>query len=243
MLIYFCTQEIQYFELDAMRIYKLTNPQKILGTAALAVAAGVSFLISFHSSDVGVPAAVTEKTIVTREVELQVVGDSLPALAQQASPAPVAETPKPEVAVAAVPVVSSWKMGDVKSATPKIILNEKISAYAIVELEQHPASYPAVGEQIELPMLNGQKVVANIESVTKFPNGDYSWSGHLVGHGTDFPIVMTYGEHSIFATITTPEGSYSMESLDGLGWLYKNPAEVELSNPGYKDFLEVNAIQ
>jgi hypothetical protein len=34
-----------------------------------------------------------------------------------------------------------------------------------------------------------------------------------------------------------------MESLDGLGWLYKNPAEVELSNPGYKDFLEVNAIQ
>ena len=54
---------------------------------------------------------------------------------------------------------------------------------------------------------------------------------------------MTYGERSIFATITTPDGSYTMESLDGLGWLYKNPAEVELFNTDSKDFVEVNDIQ
>jgi hypothetical protein len=81
--------------------------------------------------------------------------------------------------------------------------------------------------------------VADVQSTTTNPNGDYTWSGHLQGHGTDYPVVMTYGEHSIFATITTPEGSYTMESIDGLGWLYKNPAEVELSNPGAKDFLDV----
>ena len=122
----------------------------------------------------------------------------------------------------------------------KITLSEKISNYAIVQLEQHPAQFPAVGEQIQLPMLNGQSVMADVQSTTTNPNGDYTWTGHLQGYGTDYPVVMTYGEHSIFATITTPEGSYTMESIDGLGWLYKNPAEIELSNPGAKDFLEVN---
>jgi hypothetical protein len=134
-------------------------------------------------------------------------------------------------------------MGGVKAAIPKIPLSEKISVYAIVELEQHPANFPAEGQQILLPMLNGEKVIANVQSVTTNPNGDYSWAGHLDGYGTDYPIVMTYGEHSIFATITTPDGSYSMESLNGLGWLYKNPAEVELSTSGAKDYVEVNAIQ
>jgi hypothetical protein len=132
-------------------------------------------------------------------------------------------------------------MADVKAAVPKITLSERISDYAIVALEQHPARFPAAGEQIQLPMLNGKQVLVNVESSTANPNGDYTWSGHLDGFGSDYPVVMTYGEHSIFATITTPEGSYTMESLDGSGWLYKNPAEVELSTPGAKDFLEIDS--
>lgn len=229
-----------------MKVYKLTNPQKIIGAAALAVTAGVSFLLALPASDLATSIPVSENKIVTREVQLQVPVNTMS----------TTETAKAEIAplhtqtaVAAVksatqtPATSSWQMGDIKTQTPKITLSEKISAYAIVELEQHPASFPAVGEQIQLPMLNGQKVVANIQSIATSPNGDYTWAGHLDGYGDEYPIVMTYGEHSIFATITTPEGSYTMESLDGLGWLYKNPAEVELSNPGAKDFLEVNAIQ
>jgi hypothetical protein len=231
-----------------MRIYKLTNPQKIIGVAALAVTAGVSFLLTLQTSDLASSAAESETKIVTREVKLQIPMNSISTVEfakTETVPAhvnvqAVAAAPKP---AAQLPAVSSWQMGDIKTQTPKITLSEKISAYAIVELEQHPATFPAVGEQIQLPMLNGQKVIASVQSITTSPNGDYTWSGHLEGYGDDYPVVMTYGEHSIFATITTPEGSYTMESLDGLGWLYKNPAEIELSNPGAKDFLEVNAIQ
>jgi hypothetical protein len=229
-----------------MKIYKLTNPQKILGAAALAVTAGVSFLLAMQTSDLASSVPESETKIVTREVKLQVPMNNVNTVEfANAETAPVhvqtaAAVPKP---VAQIPATSSWQMGDIKTLTPKITLSERISAYAIVELEQHPAVFPAVGEQIQLPMLNGQKVIANVQSITTSPNGDYTWAGHLDGYGDDYPVVMTYGEHSIFATITTPEGSYTMESLDGLGWLYKNPAEIELSNPGAKDFLEINAIQ
>lgn len=231
-----------------MRIHKLTNPQKLLGAAALAVTAGVSFLMTVQTSDLSPSGSAIESKTVKPELPPQV--SEMTANTTEFSKAEIVPVPAAVKTAATktasgvqMPAASSWHMGDVKSSTPKIILSERISAYAIVELEQHPAAFPVVGEQIQLPMLNGQKIIANIQSVTTSPNGDYTWAGHLDGYGDDYPVVMTYGEHSIFATITTPDGSYTMESLDGLGWLYKNPAEIELSNPGAKDFLEVNEIQ
>jgi hypothetical protein len=138
-----------------------------------------------------------------------------------------------------VTIQPSWRLGSAQTPPPAIVLNEKIIGYEVVEVDVHPEHYPQAGEQIQMPLLNGTIAEVNVESVTVNPNGDYSWAGHLQGYGTDYPVVMTYGEHSTFATVTTPEGSYSMESTNGVGWVYKNPAEVELSVPGSKDFLDV----
>jgi len=230
-----------------MKIYQLSQPQKILGIALLAITAGVSALFVLVERESSSQMAAIEHVIVTKEVKLQLpiainsmanVQAELSQKKIEAASQQAANQSTPQLATS-----GSWKMGDIKSPTPKIPLSEQISSYAIVELEQVPATLPIAGQQVILPMLNGQKVIANVQSVVTNPNGDYTWSGHLQGYGDDYPVVMTYGEHSIFATITTPEGSYTMESLDGLGWLYKNPAEIELSTPGAKDFLEVNAIQ
>jgi hypothetical protein len=222
-----------------MQIYKLTNTQKLLAGLVLAAAACASVLMVMQVPQLAVkgPHLSTAESIPVLQQTHKV------AIAKAELPtAPLAHTSQLALPHSASQTanVKSWQMGGVKAAIPKIPLSEKISDYAIVQLEQHPAQFPGVGEQIQLPMLNGQSVVANVQSTTTNPNGDFTWSGHLQGYGDDYPVVMTYGEHSIFATITTPEGSYTMESLDGLGWLYKNPAEIQLSNPGVKDFLDVN---
>lgn len=229
-----------------MQIYKLTHRQVTVAIGLLVMAACASLLLVIQ-----MPKDMTKNTHMW-------TAESIPVM-QDTSQAPMTNTPVTNASMvkaempsiqmpvkqhAVVPVnqvakLKSWEMGSVKTATPSIPLSEKITDYAVVQLEQNLAQVPAVGEQVQLPMLGGQSVVANVESTTKNPNGDYTWTGHLEGYGTDYPVVMTYGEHSIFATITTPEGSYTMESIDGLGWLYKNPAEVELSNPGAKDFLDV----
>jgi hypothetical protein len=133
---------------------------------------------------------------------------------------------------------SLWQTAGNKSGTPTIPLSDKITAYQIIEVDTNPATYPLIGQQINLSLLNGNKVSAKVEAIQVHPNGDYSLRGHLTGYGNDYPITMTYGEQHVFATITTPEGSYSMESLNGLGWLYKNPAEPELTTPGNNDFVE-----
>lgn len=228
------------FGLLIMKIHKLTASQKTLGVVVFALAAGLSVLV----------------TVKTMSLHQPVITAATQARAELPPTSAVVSKQDAHVVAASVPVNSialnrvfehqrvtqaSWQMAGVKSETPSIPLSEKISDYAIVELPQKSAVLPAVGEQISLPMLHGKTLIATVESVTNFPNGDFSWSGHLQGSGSDYPVVMTYGDHSIFATITTPEGSYTMESIDGLGWLYKNPAEIELSHPGAKDFLEIEA--
>lgn len=133
---------------------------------------------------------------------------------------------------------SGWALAEPSLPQPSIKLSEQISIFQAIEISR-PEETPRVGDQISFPMFHGESVLVDVQSVKNHSDGSYSWSGHLVGHGDDYPVVVTYGEHSAFATITTPEGSYTMESVDGLGWLYKNPSEFELSKPGSTDVLEI----
>ena len=132
----------------------------------------------------------------------------------------------------------AWALGS-NTAVPTIPLNKIISEYEVIEIDPHPENLPQPGEILELPMLRGQNVVVNVESNKSNPNGDKTWSGHVEGFGSDYPVIMTYGDHGVFAMITTPQGCFTMESTDGVGWLYKNPSEAELADPTQNDFLEV----
>lgn len=114
----------------------------------------------------------------------------------------------------------------------------KVSVFSPVRLNPHPEKMPTTGEQVQLPLPGGETITANVENTQTTETGEYIWSGHLANHDSDYPIVMTYGENSTFATITTPNGSYTMEAINGKGTIFKNPAEVELSHPGATDFLE-----
>lgn len=225
-----------------MRFQKFSDSQKRLGAVVFALAAGASVLLTVKSINLHQPVvATTAQPIAHAELPAAqaVISHVESRLDSKIASAGTFAVNGAIESSTEMPAQASWQMASVKAETPSIPLNEKISDYAIVELSQKPAAFPAVGEQISLPMLHGKVLVAKVESATKLLNGDYTWSGHVEGYGTDYPVVMTYGEHSVFATITTPEGSYTMESINGLGWLYKNPAEVELSHPGAKDFLEI----
>lgn len=227
-----------------MKFQKLTHSQKKVGAVVFALAAGVSVLFAVQLMNVH-PLVVTDSGVTP------IARAELPPSESLASEVKSQQNSK-TVPVNAVPFNRafnhsseaparlSWQMADIKAGTPLIPLSEKISDFTVVELPEKVASVPGLGEQISMPLLQGKNYVASVESVSNLSNGDYSWSGHLEGYGTDYPVVMTYGEHSAFATITTPEGSYTMESVDGLGWLYKNPAEIELSHPAAKDFLEID---
>ncbi len=133
---------------------------------------------------------------------------------------------------------SSWKIDNETGKTPTIPLSEQVKSYDVVELDGVQNFKPAVGDTVKVPLLDGKAVDVVVSHTHIAPNGDYIWSGHVKGFADSYPVTMTIGKNSAYASITSINGSYSMESVDELGWLYKNPSEAELST-FKKDYLEI----
>lgn len=131
-----------------------------------------------------------------------------------------------------------WKTADKNTKEPSVPLAALVKEYQAIELDPEPESYPSIGDQVTLPMLNGKRLVADVEDVTLNQNGDYTWSGHISGAGSDYLVVFTYGAQSTFATISTADGSFSLEAVNGSGWLYKNPSMSDMAATNRSDTLE-----
>ena len=131
----------------------------------------------------------------------------------------------------------TWALSAIPDV-PALPLPEAVSIYSYVQIED---VLPSVGQVLQMPLPGGANtgIAVEVARAQALSNGDYTWSGYVQGQGGDYPVVMTQGKSGAFATITTPEGSYSLETLNGSGWLYKNPAEDELRLPNKEDFLEV----
>jgi len=163
------------------------------------------------------------------------------ARAQQALQAPAVK-PVSELATANQPamiVPDAWRMADASSTTSDIPLPDAVSIYEPVAVDMETLVYPEPGQQTSVTLPGGERLQVDVKTSTTNPNGDYTWRGHVDGYGDEYPVVMTYGGNSVFATVTTPNGSYTLESVNGSGWIYKNPSEFELSNPSANDFLEI----
>jgi len=162
------------------------------------------------------------------------------ARAQQALASPVNSSRdlKP-VQESAVNLADAWRTPTANTPTPSMPLPSGVSIFEPVAVDMENPAYPEAGQQIAVSMPGGERLQVNIENSSTNPNGDYTWRGHLEGYGDEYPVVMTYGGSSVFATVTTPKGSYTLESVNGSGWIYKNPSELELSSPGANDYLEI----
>lgn len=142
------------------------------------------------------------------------------------------------VALAVSSVPSLWQIAD-ESPEPTLPLPEAVSIYRYVAIDMDNPALPMVGERISLPLPEAPAATIAVARAASLADGSYTLSGYMEGQGRDYPAVITYGANSVFATITTPDGSYSLETIAGEGWVYKNPAEAELSEPHKDDFLEV----
>ena len=113
-------------------------------------------------------------------------------------------------------------VADDESVQPPMQLNPAIENAQVVRLPTPEMLEKTPGDRITIPMPGGESLAVTVEDANRLPNGDYSWRGYVDGEGDDFPVVFTVGKNSAFATITSWEGSYTMESVGGVGWLYKN---------------------
>ncbi|MES1196214.1 MAG: hypothetical protein ABUL58_04635 [Steroidobacter sp.] len=94
------------------------------------------------------------------------------------------------------------------------------------------------GDRISFQLPDGSEAVAHVENTWTESNGDQVWSGHIEDvAGADYRIVVTQGSSATFASINTSKGSYSLESINGRGVVYKNPEMGDVAPRGTTDYL------
>jgi len=108
-----------------------------------------------------------------------------------------------------------------------------------VLIEKGKISSAQVGDVIYTPLLKGDIFEVKITDRTVNKNKSVSVSGNLV-EDSMFGATFTESKKSAFATISTPNGTYEVEAIDGKGYVYTDHDLAKRINPKIKDYIEVN---
>lgn len=137
-------------------------------------------------------------------------------------------------------VTHAWVIASASDESADFYLDASINVYEPVNLTaQSPANRVAAGDTVAFALPEGVNVEVTVVGSKENNMGGHSWQGYLKGHNDDYPVIYTQGATSSFATITTENGSYTMEAVNGLGWIYKNPSMIALNTSDFSDQLDL----
>ncbi|CAA6806880.1 MAG: Unknown protein [uncultured Sulfurovum sp.] len=127
------------------------------------------------------------------------------------------------------------KMPHKKLVAP--VLGIKITENSIAKL--------SVGDVIKLPALGQVQYEAEITKVLTHKNGSTSATGNLIGDQNEkHSIILTEGKSTSYASISTPEGAFEIETIDGVGYVYSvkdiedqyiDRSKEDILHPPHKD--------
>jgi len=94
-----------------------------------------------------------------------------------------------------------------------------IKPVAAVLIAPNKISSLNIGDTVELPLLGNSNYRVKITNKVVNPSGSVSVSGNLE-EDEKYSVVLTQSKTSAYASVTTPEGAYEIESIDGKGYVY-----------------------
>ena len=109
-------------------------------------------------------------------------------------------------------------MEEVKKSFPS---KSEVAPLIAIEIPKGAVSKLKVGDKISLPYMGAGEYEAIVTSKTTHKNGSISVSGNLIDSGEQqYLVVLTEGKNMTFGTVTTPNGSFEIESKNGQGFVY-----------------------
>jgi len=148
----------------------------------------------------------------------------------------------PVSTISALPVINSespratWQA--IQGAPEPFAVASAVKEKLTVDMNGVDLGTTTPGERMNFTMPDGSNVVARVENTWTESNGDKAWSGHVEdAAGPDYRILVTQGSAATFASINTSKGTYTLESINGRGVVYKNPEMGDVAPHGTTDYL------
>ncbi|MFR9719470.1 hypothetical protein ACL00X_08955 [Aeromonas diversa] len=79
------------------------------------------------------------------------------------------------------------------------------------------------GDVVGLTLPDGRTLQAKVTRTELQAGGRRNWQGEVEVEGEPYPVNFTFGKETAFGFIGTPQGSFTLETLRGQGWIYMTP--------------------
>lgn len=109
---------------------------------------------------------------------------------------------------------------DLNEIGKKFAPKEGITPVAGIEISKGTISSLKVGDRVLLPYMGTGEYEAEISAKTTHANGSVSVTGNLLDGTNQYSVVLTEGKNTAFGTVSTPDGSFEIETKDGQGYVY-----------------------
>ena len=95
-----------------------------------------------------------------------------------------------------------------------------------------------VNDTLTLPNIEGVDYTIVISSVVKNSDDSHSLTGHFKDEGISYTTTITKSTQSSYITLSTPQGTYEIETQDGVGYIYRtSDIRKHLQKPNVNDVI------
>jgi len=117
---------------------------------------------------------------------------------------------------------------------------EGIEPLSAISIEKNIISNSKVGDIIVLPSIDGSYYEMIIKGKNKSAMGNVSIYGDYMENGIAYHSILTEGKQSSYISMTTPEGTYEVNLINGKGYVYSS-VDIENKKIDYtkSDTIEV----
>lgn len=136
-------------------------------------------------------------------------------------------------------VQSLYQKIDKETLLKEVAPKKLVTPLLAINIEEKTIAELSVGDVIQLPPVGQVTYEAVISQKVRHKNGSVSVSGNLIGDGNDkHAVILTEGKTTSYASISTPEGAFEIETVNGKGYIY-SVKEIENSyvDPHKEDIL------
>lgn len=113
-----------------------------------------------------------------------------------------------------------WVQYDMEDVEKEFSSKEGVSPLIAINLPKNTIKNLNVGDTVLLPNMANGNFEAKITEKKTHKNGSVTVLGNLIGSGNQYAVVLTEGKNMSFGTINTPNGSFEIETCNGVGYVY-----------------------
>ena len=130
---------------------------------------------------------------------------------------------------------------DQDELSKELLAKENVQPQLAIEIKRNSISKLNIGDTISLPNIGEVGYEAIVSKKIVHNNGSVSITGNLVGsQNNNYSMVFTQGKNSSYASFTTPEGAFEIETVNGQGFVYSvKDIEKVFIDPKKEDAISI----